>query len=54
VFEPIIPETVMALAGFAPTVVMPAHCTGWKAVHRIAAEMPDAFVQGSVGTRLNL
>ncbi|MHB1213110.1 MAG: MBL fold metallo-hydrolase [Candidatus Nanopelagicales bacterium] len=54
VFEPIIPETVTALADFAPAVVMPAHCTGWKAVHRIAAEMPDAFVQGSVGTRLNL
>jgi len=53
-FEPIIPATVDALAGFAPSIVMPAHCTGWRAVHRIAADLPDAFVQGSVGTRLNL
>lgn len=53
-FEPIIPQTVAALDAFDPTIVMPAHCTGWKAVHRIAAELPDAFVQSSVGTRLNL
>jgi 7,8-dihydropterin-6-yl-methyl-4-(beta-D-ribofuranosyl)aminobenzene 5'-phosphate synthase len=53
-FEPIIPATVDALAGFRPSVVMPAHCTGWKAVHRIARTLPDAFVQASVGTRLNL
>ncbi len=53
-FEPIIPETVSALAAFDPGIVMPAHCTGWKAVHRIAGELPGAFVQSSFGTRFNL
>ena len=30
-FEPIIGGTVGALAEFAPEVIVPAHCTGWKA-----------------------
>ncbi len=28
------------------------HCTGWKAIHAFVREFPEAFVQGSVGTRL--
>ncbi|MCH8007408.1 MAG: MBL fold metallo-hydrolase, partial [Chloroflexi bacterium] len=51
VFEPIIPATCEALAAFAPEVVVPAHCTGWRAVHALAATLPDAFIQNSVGTR---
>ena len=53
-FEPIIPATVDALADLAPEVVVPAHCTGWRATHAIAAAMPDAFIQNSVGTRFTL
>jgi 7,8-dihydropterin-6-yl-methyl-4-(beta-D-ribofuranosyl)aminobenzene 5'-phosphate synthase len=53
-FEPIIPQTVAALAAESPAVVVPAHCTGWKAVHRLASELPDAFVPNSVGTRYEL
>jgi len=34
--------------------LMPAHCTGWKAVHRLAARFPDAFVQSAVGTTITL
>ena len=49
-FEPIIGETVAALAEMHVGVVMPAHCTGWRAVHALARTMPDAFVQPSVGT----
>ena len=49
-FEPIIPATTKALADFAPKYVVPAHCTGFKAVHALAAAMPDAFIQNSVGT----
>jgi 7,8-dihydropterin-6-yl-methyl-4-(beta-D-ribofuranosyl)aminobenzene 5'-phosphate synthase len=30
--------------------VVPAHCSGWRAVHAIARAMPDAFVQSAVGT----
>jgi 7,8-dihydropterin-6-yl-methyl-4-(beta-D-ribofuranosyl)aminobenzene 5'-phosphate synthase len=50
VFEPLIAPTVAALAEFAPQVIVPGHCTGWKAVHAIAAAMPDAFLPTSVGT----
>jgi 7,8-dihydropterin-6-yl-methyl-4-(beta-D-ribofuranosyl)aminobenzene 5'-phosphate synthase len=49
--EPVIWQTVEALAEFGPEVVVPGHCTGWRAIHALAAAFPDAFVQGSVGTR---
>ena len=52
VFEPIIAPTVKELKAIAPRIVMPGHCTGWKAIHAFAREFPEAFVQGSVGTRL--
>ena len=50
-FEPIIDPTCDALAGFAPDVLVPAHCTGWRATHALAGRFPDAFIQNSVGTR---
>ena len=50
-FEPIIPATCQALAEMAPQVIVPAHCTGWRATHALAAAFPDAFIQNSVGTR---
>ena len=53
-FEPIIPPTVAALKELNPEMIVPAHCTGWKAVHAIARELPQAFVQNSVGTRFML
>ncbi|HKA54976.1 MAG TPA: MBL fold metallo-hydrolase [Candidatus Binatia bacterium] len=53
-FEPIIAPTVAALKELNPEMVVPAHCTGWKAVHAIARELPQAFVQNSVGTRFVL
>jgi 7,8-dihydropterin-6-yl-methyl-4-(beta-D-ribofuranosyl)aminobenzene 5'-phosphate synthase len=53
-FEPIIGATCDALAELAPEVVVPAHCTGWKATHALAARFPDNFIQNSVGTRFDL
>jgi 7,8-dihydropterin-6-yl-methyl-4-(beta-D-ribofuranosyl)aminobenzene 5'-phosphate synthase len=53
-FEPIIPATVQALTDLAPDVLVPTHCTGWRAVHTIARELPDAFIQSSVGTTFAL
>ena len=50
-FEPIIEPTVAALKELNPALVVPAHCTGWKATHRIAQELPEAFMPNSVGTR---
>jgi 7,8-dihydropterin-6-yl-methyl-4-(beta-D-ribofuranosyl)aminobenzene 5'-phosphate synthase len=52
IFEPIIPATVRELKAIAPRLIMPGHCTGWKATHAFARELPEAFVQPSVGTRL--
>ncbi len=49
-FEPLIAPTVAALQALAPRLIVPSHCTGWKAVHEIARVMPDAFVPNSVGT----
>jgi len=49
-FEPIIPDTIRELRQFAPSLIVPGHCTGWKATHAIAAALPQAFVQNSVGT----
>jgi 7,8-dihydropterin-6-yl-methyl-4-(beta-D-ribofuranosyl)aminobenzene 5'-phosphate synthase len=54
VFEPIIPATIEALTALSPEVIVPAHCTGWRATHAIAAAFPDAFLQNSVGTRFEL
>lgn len=54
IFEPLIPKICDAFTRFAPEVIMPAHCTGWKASHRLAAAFPQAFVPNSVGTRLEL
>jgi 7,8-dihydropterin-6-yl-methyl-4-(beta-D-ribofuranosyl)aminobenzene 5'-phosphate synthase len=53
-FEPIIEPTVDALADLSPGLLVPAHCTGWRAVHRLATRMPDAFVMSTVGTTITL
>lgn len=53
-FEPIIEDTVSALERLAPEVIVPAHCTGWKATQAIAGRLPGAFIQNSVGTSFRL
>jgi 7,8-dihydropterin-6-yl-methyl-4-(beta-D-ribofuranosyl)aminobenzene 5'-phosphate synthase len=52
IFEPIIVPTVQALKEFNPSIIVPEHCTGWRAMHLIAKEFPEAFVPNSVGTRM--
>ena len=52
VFEPIIAPTIHALKEFNPAIIVPEHCTGWRAMHLIAQEFPQAFVPNSVGTRM--
>ena len=49
-FEARIQPTVDALCAAQVGRVLPAHCSGWRAVHAIARAMPDAFVQSAVGT----
>jgi 7,8-dihydropterin-6-yl-methyl-4-(beta-D-ribofuranosyl)aminobenzene 5'-phosphate synthase len=54
VFEPLIEPTVAALTAMAPDLVVPAHCTGWRAQHRLAATLPGAFVPNAVGTSFHV
>jgi 7,8-dihydropterin-6-yl-methyl-4-(beta-D-ribofuranosyl)aminobenzene 5'-phosphate synthase len=54
IFERIIPPTIAALKELNPALIVPAHCTGWKATHAIAKELPEAFAPNSVGTRFML
>jgi 7,8-dihydropterin-6-yl-methyl-4-(beta-D-ribofuranosyl)aminobenzene 5'-phosphate synthase len=53
-FETIIPTTIEELEKINPRYLMPAHCTGWPAVSRIAEKLPEAFIVSSVGTTLVL
>jgi 7,8-dihydropterin-6-yl-methyl-4-(beta-D-ribofuranosyl)aminobenzene 5'-phosphate synthase len=45
-----IERTIDEIEKFAPTMIVPTHCSGFKAISRFAERMPDAFVQGVVGT----
>jgi 7,8-dihydropterin-6-yl-methyl-4-(beta-D-ribofuranosyl)aminobenzene 5'-phosphate synthase len=53
-FEPIIGPAVSALTDLEPTLVVPGHCTGWRAQHALAAALPDAWVAGSSGSSFRL
>jgi 7,8-dihydropterin-6-yl-methyl-4-(beta-D-ribofuranosyl)aminobenzene 5'-phosphate synthase len=54
VFEPIIGPVMDDLEAMRPGVLVPGHCTGWRAQHAMAARFPDAFVPSSVGTSISL
>jgi 7,8-dihydropterin-6-yl-methyl-4-(beta-D-ribofuranosyl)aminobenzene 5'-phosphate synthase len=53
-FEPLIPRVLDELAAMNPGVLVPAHCTGWRAQHAMSARFPDAFVPNTVGTSFHL
>ena len=53
-FAPSIGPTVEALIELAPDLLVPGHCTGWRAQHKLAAALPDSWVQGSSGTQFRL
>jgi len=53
-FEPIIEKTVEALSEMHLKMIVPMHCTGWKAIQRFAQAFPEAFVLNSVGTTFSL
>ncbi len=44
-----IDQTVEYLKSVKPHLVVPGHCTGFKAISRFAQEMPDKFIEGVVG-----
>jgi 7,8-dihydropterin-6-yl-methyl-4-(beta-D-ribofuranosyl)aminobenzene 5'-phosphate synthase len=48
--EKIIPETIEALKAFQLKMIIPAHCTGWRAIHALAAQFgTDIIVPSAVG-----
>ena len=44
-----IDQTVEYIKSIKPQLIVPGHCTGFKAISRFAREMPDQFVEGVVG-----
>lgn len=50
--EKIIPQTIDDVMSLNPDMIVPGHCTGWKATHMLSQKLPNAFVQPSVGTRV--
>jgi 7,8-dihydropterin-6-yl-methyl-4-(beta-D-ribofuranosyl)aminobenzene 5'-phosphate synthase len=51
--ERLIPDTVASLKQFALQQIMPAHCTGWRALHALLNEFGEAVVTPcAVGSRL--
>jgi 7,8-dihydropterin-6-yl-methyl-4-(beta-D-ribofuranosyl)aminobenzene 5'-phosphate synthase len=53
-FEPIIGDTLDALKAMAPKVLVPMHCTGWKAIHRFEGAFPGVFILNAVGSTYTL
>jgi 7,8-dihydropterin-6-yl-methyl-4-(beta-D-ribofuranosyl)aminobenzene 5'-phosphate synthase len=53
-FEPLIPRVCAGLAELQQSVAVPAHCTGWRAQHVLAATFGEAYVPDCVGTRFTL
>jgi 7,8-dihydropterin-6-yl-methyl-4-(beta-D-ribofuranosyl)aminobenzene 5'-phosphate synthase len=44
-----IEPTLSELIRISPVLIVPSHCTGWRAASAIARALPDAFVWNSVG-----
>lgn len=53
-FEPLIPRVLDDLAAMDPGVLVPAHCTGWRAQHAMSARFPGVFTPNTVGTSFHL
>lgn len=53
-FEPIIEDTIKDLKKLDPKVLVPMHCTGWKAINRFSEEFPRVFILNSVGSRFTI
>lgn len=53
-FAPVVGPTVDALVVMEPDLVVPGHCTGWRAQHALAARLPGSWVPGSSGSSYRL
>ncbi len=43
-------RTVEEIVALQPALLSPVHCSGFAAQSEFARRLPDAFVQGAVGT----
>jgi len=53
-FERRIEPTLEALKQINLELIMPSHCTGWRALYAISEKLPGAFVFNSVGNLYSL
>jgi 7,8-dihydropterin-6-yl-methyl-4-(beta-D-ribofuranosyl)aminobenzene 5'-phosphate synthase len=53
-FEPIIEQTILELRKLEPKVIVPMHCTGWKAMETFRKAFSAAFILNSVGSKFTL
>jgi 7,8-dihydropterin-6-yl-methyl-4-(beta-D-ribofuranosyl)aminobenzene 5'-phosphate synthase len=53
-FEDKIESTIKELACINPELIVPSHCTGWRAMFAISQALPDAFAWNSVGNLYQL
>jgi 7,8-dihydropterin-6-yl-methyl-4-(beta-D-ribofuranosyl)aminobenzene 5'-phosphate synthase len=44
-------HTVSYLKKTNPSLIVPAHCTGWQATHLLARSLPEAYACSGVGSR---
>ena len=49
-FEAIVGSTIEAFVDLEPDLVVPGHCTGWKAIQTLGRVLPDAYAPSNVGT----
>jgi 7,8-dihydropterin-6-yl-methyl-4-(beta-D-ribofuranosyl)aminobenzene 5'-phosphate synthase len=49
-FDPIINPTIQEMKKIGPEIIVPMHCTGWKAINQFSEQMPEQFILNSVGT----
>jgi 7,8-dihydropterin-6-yl-methyl-4-(beta-D-ribofuranosyl)aminobenzene 5'-phosphate synthase len=50
-FDAVVAQTIAALAADPPDMLVPAHCTSWLAVQKLALDLPDAYRPNAVGSR---
>ena len=53
-FEKIHDKTIAEFKKLNPKVLIPMHCTGWKAIQRLQKEFPSSFALNSVGSKVML
>jgi len=53
-FEKIHDKTIAEFKNLNPQVLIPMHCTGWKAIQRLQEEFPSSFALNSVGSKVTL